>query len=199
MRIALKLTCSAQGQVSPNFIGADLYVILEPFSYTGGTLPCTNLIISSGIQRIFVASIDPNPSFNGTGIGLLKAAGIEVITGILHEEAERLNQAFFHFVNYGKPYVTLKAVTLDGRHSTQNGDSKWINSVVSRADVHHLSHTHDAILVDVQTVLHDNPFLTTCLPHGGKNPIRIILDRHLMTPKNAHIVKDGVALSMDNA
>ena len=67
-----------------------------------------------------------------------------------------------------------------------------------RTDVHHLRHTHDAILVYVQTVLHDNPFLTTCLPHGGKNPICIILDRHLRTPQNAHIITDGVALSLDN-
>ena len=130
----------------------------------------------------------------GTGIGLLKAAGIEVITGILQEEAEQLNQAFFHFIRYGKPYVTLKAAaTLDGRLSTQNGDSKWITSAASRTDVHHLRHTHDAILVGVQTVLHDNPFLTTRLPHGGKNPIRIILDRHLRTPKTANVVTDGAA------
>ena len=180
-------------------IGADLYVTLEPCAHTGKTPPCTDLIISSGIHRVFVASIDPNPSVNGTGIGLLKAAGIEVITGILQEEAEQLNQAFFHFIRYGKPYVTLKAAaTLDGRLSTQNGDSKWITSVASRTDVHHLRHTHDAILVGVQTVLHDNPFLTTRLPHGGKNPIRIILDRHLRTPKTANIVTNGAALFMDN-
>ncbi|HJF31710.1 MAG TPA: bifunctional diaminohydroxyphosphoribosylaminopyrimidine deaminase/5-amino-6-(5-phosphoribosylamino)uracil reductase RibD [Sporosarcina psychrophila] len=174
--------------------GADLYVTLEPCSHTGKTPPCTDLIISSGIQRVFVASIDPNPSVNGTGIGLLKDAGIEVITGILQEEAEQLNQAFFHFIKYGKPYVTLKAAaTLDGRLSTQNGDSKWITSAASRTDVHHLRHTHDAILVGVQTVLHDNPFLTTRLPHGGKNPIRVILDRHLRTPKTANVVTDGAA------
>ena len=172
--------------------GADLYVTLEPCAHTGKTPPCTDLIISSGIRRVFVASIDPNPSVNGTGIGLLKAAGIEVITGILQEEAEQLNRAFFHFIKYGKPYVTLKAAaTLDGRLSTQTGDSKWITSDAARTDVHHLRHTHDAILVGVQTVLHDNPFLTTRLPHGGKNPIRIILDRHLRTPTTANIVTDG--------
>ncbi|MFJ7934700.1 bifunctional diaminohydroxyphosphoribosylaminopyrimidine deaminase/5-amino-6-(5-phosphoribosylamino)uracil reductase RibD [Sporosarcina sp. NPDC096371] len=172
--------------------GADLYVTLEPCAHTGKTPPCTDLIISSGIRRVFVASIDPNPAVNGTGIGLLKAAGIEVITGILQEEAEQLNRAFFHFIQYGKPYVTLKAAaTLDGRLSTQTGDSKWITSDAARTDVHHLRHTHDAILVGIQTVLHDNPFLTTRLPHGGKNPIRIILDRHLRTPPIANVVTDG--------
>lgn len=176
---------------------ADLYVTLEPCAHTGKTPPCTDLIITSGIRRVFVASIDPNPSVNGTGIRLLKAAGIEVFTGILQEEAEQLNRAFFHFIKYGKPYVTLKAAaTLDGRLSTQTGDSKWITSDEVRTDVHHLRHTHDAILVGVQTVLHDNPFLTTRLPHGGKNPIRIVLDRHLRTPTTANIVTDGAVATI---
>ncbi|MBE1554278.1 bifunctional diaminohydroxyphosphoribosylaminopyrimidine deaminase/5-amino-6-(5-phosphoribosylamino)uracil reductase RibD [Sporosarcina limicola] len=173
-------------------VGADLYITLEPCAHIGKTPPCTDLIRKRGICRVFVASIDPNPSVNGKGIRLLQDAGIEVITGLLQEEAEQLNRAFFHFINYGKPYVTLKAATtLDGRLSTQTGDSKWITSNASRNDVHHLRHIHDAILVGVQTVLHDNPFLTTRLPHGGKNPIRIILDRYLRTPKTANIVTDG--------
>ncbi len=173
-------------------IGADLYVTLEPCAHTGKTPPCTELIISSGIRRVFIASKDPNPSVNGQGIRLLREAGIEVVTGILQEEAAYLNRAFFHFIKHGKPYVTLKAaVTLDGRLATQTGDSKWITSEASRTDVHHLRHTHDAILVGVQTVLHDNPFLTTRLPHGGKNPIRIILDRRLRTPETANVITDG--------
>ncbi|MFD1926821.1 bifunctional diaminohydroxyphosphoribosylaminopyrimidine deaminase/5-amino-6-(5-phosphoribosylamino)uracil reductase RibD [Sporosarcina siberiensis] len=173
-------------------VGADLYVTLEPCAHSGKTPPCTDIIISSGIRRVFVASIDPFPAVNGKGIKLLKAAGIEVITGILQAEAEQLNRAFFHFIHYGKPYVTLKAAaTLDGRLSTRTGDSKWITSEAARTDVHHLRHIHDAILVGVQTVLHDNPFLTTRLPHGGKNPKRIILDRHLRTPKTANVITDG--------
>ncbi|MEK5037768.1 bifunctional diaminohydroxyphosphoribosylaminopyrimidine deaminase/5-amino-6-(5-phosphoribosylamino)uracil reductase RibD [Sporosarcina sp. FSL K6-3457] len=131
--------------------------------------------INLGLARSAPGQTSLNPSINGTGIRFLKAAGIEVFTGILQEEAEQLNRAFFHFINYGKPYVTLKAAaTLDGCLSTQTGDSKWITSDAARTDVHHLRHTHDAILVGVQIVLHDNPFLTTRLPHGGKNPIRII-------------------------
>lgn len=174
--------------------GADLYVTLEPCSHEGKTPPCIDLIISSGIRRVFIASIDPNPSVNGTGIGLLRAAGIEVVTGILQEEAEQLNRAFFHFIKNGRPYVSLKAAApLDGRLSTRTGDSKWMTSTAARNDVHPLRHTHDAILVGVQTVLHDNPFLTTRLPHGGKNPIRIILDRHLRTPETANVVTNGAA------
>ncbi|MCZ2257864.1 bifunctional diaminohydroxyphosphoribosylaminopyrimidine deaminase/5-amino-6-(5-phosphoribosylamino)uracil reductase RibD [Sporosarcina sp. G11-34] len=184
--------------------GADLYVTLEPCAHTGKTAPCTELVISTGIRRVFIASIDPFPAVNGKGIELLKAAGIEVFTGILKEEAEQLNRAFFHFIKHGKPYVTLKAAsTLDGRLSTQTGDSKWITSVASRTDVHHLRHTHDAILVGVQTVLQDNPFLTTRLPLGGKNPIRIILDRRLRTPKTANVITDGavetIIFTLDSA
>ena len=181
----------------PESFGADLYVTLEPCAHIGKTPPCTELIISNGIRRVFIASMDPFPSVNGRGVELLKAAGLEVTIGILQEEAEQLNRAFFHFVKHGKPYVTLKAAaTLDGRLSTQIGDSKWITSEASRTDVHHLRHTHDAILVGVQTVLHDNPFLTTRLPHGGKNPIRIILDRHLRTPTTANVVTDCAVETM---
>lgn len=85
--------------------GADLYLTLEPCAHTGKTPPCTDLTITSGIHRVFVASFDSNPSANGTGIGLLKVAEIEAVTGILQEEAEQMNRAFFHLINYyGKPY-----------------------------------------------------------------------------------------------
>ncbi|MCZ2259605.1 bifunctional diaminohydroxyphosphoribosylaminopyrimidine deaminase/5-amino-6-(5-phosphoribosylamino)uracil reductase RibD [Sporosarcina sp. G11-34] len=154
--------------------GADLYVTLEPCVHKRETNHCTVLIISSEIRRVIISSIDRFPSVNGKGIELLKVAGTEIITGILQEEAEQLSRAFFQTVKHGKPYVTLKAAaTHNGSLSTQTGDSKWITSTALRIDVHHLRHTHDAILVSVQTVLHDNPFLTTRLPHGGKNPIRI--------------------------
>lgn len=173
-------------------LGADLYVTLEPCAHEGKTKPCTDLIIESGIRRVFIASVDPNPLVSGRGIELLKRAGIEVVVGVLQKEAEYLNRAFFHYIKYGIPYVTLKAAsTLDGRLASDSGDSKWITSESSRAEVHALRHTHDAILVGVDTVLHDNPFLTTRLPHGGKNPIRIILDRQLRTPETANVITDG--------
>lgn len=156
------------------FKGADLYVTLERCVHKRETNHCTALVISSGIRRGLISSIDPLSSVYGKVIKLLKVTGTEKITGILQEEAEQLSRAFFQFVKHGKPYVTLKAAaTHNGSLSTQTGDSKWITSIASRIDIHHLRHTHDAILVGVQTVLHDNPFLTTRLPHGGKNPIRI--------------------------
>ncbi|MEZ7173128.1 bifunctional diaminohydroxyphosphoribosylaminopyrimidine deaminase/5-amino-6-(5-phosphoribosylamino)uracil reductase RibD [Sporosarcina sp. OR05] len=173
---------------------ADLYVTLEPCAHTGKTPPCTDTIIESGIRRVFIASLDPNPAVNGKGIRLLRAAGIEVILAICTKEADFSNRAYFHFIKHGTPYITLKAATsLDGRLATHTGDSKWITSSHARSDVHTLRHTHDAILVGVNTILQDNPFLTTRLPHGGKNPIRIILDRHLRTPQTANVIQDNAA------
>ncbi|KAB2333006.1 bifunctional diaminohydroxyphosphoribosylaminopyrimidine deaminase/5-amino-6-(5-phosphoribosylamino)uracil reductase RibD [Bacillus mesophilum] len=171
--------------------GADLYVTLEPCGHRGKTPPCTNLIINSGIRRVVIACMDPNPLVKGRGISQLKQAGIEVVTGVLEKEAAFLNRAFFHYIQYGTPYVTLKAAaTLDGRIAASSGDSKWITSKEAREDVHYLRHIHDAILVGAQTVIADNPFLTTRLPHGGKNPIRIVLDRRLQTPNTANVVTD---------
>lgn len=172
--------------------GADLYVTLEPCAHEGQTPPCTNKIIQSGVKKVIIATEDPNPAVSGRGIKALQDAGIDVVTQLLEKEAILLNRAFFHYIRYGIPYVTLKAATtVDGRMASNTGDSQWISSESSRHDVHLLRHTHDAILVGIDTVLQDNPFLTTRLPHGGKNPIRIILDRQLRIPDTAHVVTDG--------
>jgi diaminohydroxyphosphoribosylaminopyrimidine deaminase / 5-amino-6-(5-phosphoribosylamino)uracil reductase len=180
-----------------NARGADLYVTLEPCSHYGKTPPCTELIISSGIKRVVVATLDPNPLVAGTGVKQLRQAGIEVEVGIGKEEANQINEPFFHYIQTGKPYITLKAaVTLDGKTATKTGDSKWITSTEARSDVHQLRHEHDAILVGIQTVLKDNPLLTTRLPRGGKNPIRIILDTHLRIPLDANVIKDKTAKTM---
>jgi len=148
--------------------------------------------IQNGIRRVFMASVEPRPSIDGKKIGLFRDAGMAVVTGIVQEEAEQSNRAFFHYITYGNPNVTMKvAVTLDGRLSTHIGDSKWTTLEASRTDVHYLRHTHKAILVDVETVLHENPFLTTRLPHGGKYPICILFDRHLRTPEIAYVGSDS--------
>ncbi|BAQ11867.1 riboflavin biosynthesis protein ribd [Bacillus sp. OxB-1] len=155
--------------------------------YPGKTPLYKDLLIQHGIRRVFMASVKPSPSVNGKGIGLFQDAGMEVVTGIVKEEAEQLNRAFIHYNIYGKPTVTMKAaVILDGRLSTRTGDSKWTTLEASRTDVHYLRPTHNAILVDVETVLHENPFLTTRLPHGGKYPICILFVRHLRTPETAY-------------
>lgn len=175
--------------------GATMYVTLEPCSHYGKTNPCADLIIKKKISRVVVATVDPNEKVSGKGINRLKEAGLQVEIGLLREEAMELNKEFFHYIKTKKPYVTMKTATsLDGKIATYKGESQWITGVKARLDVHQNRHQHDAILVGVQTVITDNPSLTTRLPNGGKNPIRIILDTTLRTPIHANVVtnEEGV-------
>jgi diaminohydroxyphosphoribosylaminopyrimidine deaminase / 5-amino-6-(5-phosphoribosylamino)uracil reductase len=175
-------------------VGATLYVTLEPCSHFGKTPPCSNLVIESGIKKVFVASIDPNPLVGGAGVKKMLDAGIEVEVGLMEKEAKALNKVFFHYISTGLPYVTLKSATsLDGKIATVTGESKWITGEEARKDVHHFRHVNDAILVGVNTVIKDNPSLTTRLDSGGKNPIRVILDTTLRTPLDSKIVNDQAA------
>ncbi|KYC92494.1 bifunctional diaminohydroxyphosphoribosylaminopyrimidine deaminase/5-amino-6-(5-phosphoribosylamino)uracil reductase RibD [Heyndrickxia sporothermodurans] len=169
---------------------ATMYVTLEPCSHFGKTPPCSKLLIESGIKRVVIATKDPNPKVAGEGIETMKAAGINVEVGLLEKEATQLNQVFFHFIRTGLPFVTLKSATsLDGKTATKTGRSKWITSQEAREDVHYFRHIHDAILVGVNTIIKDNPSLTTRLNGGGKNPVRIILDTHLRTPIDAKVME----------
>jgi diaminohydroxyphosphoribosylaminopyrimidine deaminase / 5-amino-6-(5-phosphoribosylamino)uracil reductase len=174
--------------------GATMYVTLEPCSHHGKTPPCADLIIKTGIGKVFVATLDPNPLVAGKGVEKLTKAGIEVEVGLCKEEAMQLNEKFFHFIQTNTPFVTIKAgISLDGKIAAKTGDSKWITSPESRQDVHRLRHEHDGILVGINTILQDNPLLTTRRPRGGINPIRIVLDTELKIPTSAHVVQDRSA------
>jgi diaminohydroxyphosphoribosylaminopyrimidine deaminase / 5-amino-6-(5-phosphoribosylamino)uracil reductase len=174
--------------------GATVYVTLEPCSHYGKTPPCADLLVETGVQRVVIATTDPNPLVAGKGIEKLRSAGIDVNLGVLKEEADELNRVFFHYIATKTPFVTLKyASSLDGKIATTTGESKWITSEAAREDVHRYRAVHDAILVGVNTVIADNPSLTVRLPEGGKNPIRIVLDTHLRTPLDANILNDGQA------
>lgn len=176
---------------------AILYVTLEPCSHYGKTPACTDLIIQSGISKVFIATIDPNPCVAGTGIEKLRAAGIQVDVGLCENEANEMNEPFFHFIKTKTPFVTLKAaMSLDGKIAAKTGDSKWITSKQSRQDVHKLRHEHDAILIGVNTLIKDNPILTARLPQGGKNPIRVVLDTCLKIPVDSNIVQDSAAKTL---
>lgn len=173
---------------------ATLYVTLEPCSHFGKTPPCSNLVIESGIKKVFVASVDPNPLVGGAGVKKMLEAGLDVQVGLMEEEAKALNKVFFHYISTGLPYVTLKSATsLDGKIATVTGESKWITGEEARKDVHRFRHSHDAILVGVNTVIKDNPSLTTRLEAGGKNPVRVVLDNTLRTPLDSRIVNDRAA------
>ena len=161
--------------------GADLYTTLEPCDHYGRTPPCSQAVLDAGVRRVFVASSDPNPKVNGKGVARLRRAGVEVVTGVLKEEADKLNRPFFKAISTGMPLVTLKAaVTLDGKLATATGDSRWVTGEPARAWVHRLRDQVDVILVGSNTVRLDNPKLTTRLPGGGgKDAVRVVVDSRL--------------------
>ncbi len=161
--------------------GADLYTTLEPCDHYGRTPPCSMAIIEAGVRRVICASADPNPQVSGKGVARMRRAGVKVLTGILQEEADRLNRPFFKMIRTGLPWVTLKAaVTLDGKLATATGDSRWVTGAPARAWVHQLRDSVDVILVGANTVRKDDPKLTTRLPGGGgKDPLRVVVDSHL--------------------
>jgi len=174
--------------------GATAYVTLEPCSHHGRTPPCADTLIKHGIESAVVAMLDPNPLVAGRGVARLEEAGIEVLTGVCEAEAKRLNEVFIKYITTRKPFVTVKtAMTLDGKVATYAGSSRWITGEEARLEVHRMRHEHDAILVGVNTVLTDDPQLTTRLALGGKNPIRVIVDTTLRIRLDAKVLTDGEA------
>jgi diaminohydroxyphosphoribosylaminopyrimidine deaminase/5-amino-6-(5-phosphoribosylamino)uracil reductase len=172
--------------------GATLYVNLEPCSHYGKTPPCTDAIISSGIRRVVVGTIDPNPLVKGKGIRALTSAGVEVRTGILSEECRKLNEFFVKKMTTGLPFVTLKiAQTLDGKIALPSRPSQWITSKESRKRVHQLRAEYDAVLVGARTAQLDDPRLTARLVKG-RNPKRVLLDGNLTTPLSSRLLSDGL-------
>ena len=156
---------------------ATLYVNLEPCSHHGKTPPCTNLLVEKGVPRVVVGTVDTFPQAQGRGIRRLREQGVEVEVGIREHACRRLNEAFFHHVETGRPLVTLKtAQTLDGCIATRTGDSQWITSEAARTLVHEWRAELDGILVGRGTAAHDDPHLT--VRHvDGPQPLRVVLDR----------------------
>ncbi len=167
--------------------GAELYVTLEPCNHEGRTPPCTRAILDAGISRVIIATRDPNPRVAGGGFEFLRSRGVPVEVGLLEVEARRLNEAWFHWVATGRPWVTVKAAcSLDGKIATAGGESQWLTGEATRALGHRLRHQVDAIVVGIGTVLADDPQLTTRLPRGPcRDPIRIVLDSKLRIPLTA--------------
>ncbi len=172
--------------------GSTVYVTLEPCSHHGLTPPCSELLISSGVKKVVICNVDPNPIVKGNGIRKLVNSGIEVATGVLSDEGEALNKRFFTYHNHSRPYIILKwAETADGFVARENFDSKWISNEYSRQLVHQWRAQEDAILVGKNTVLHDNPSLTV-RDAVGKHPTRIVLDHHLELPIKANVFDGSV-------
>lgn len=170
--------------------GATLYVNLEPCCHIGKTPACSLKIINSDIKRLVVGMVDPNPKVAGKGIEQLKKAGIEIKTGVLEDEAKKLNEIFIKNMKENAPYIYLKtAQTIDGFLATSTGDSKWVTNEKAREYGHKLRHKVYAILIGIGTILSDDPRLTTRLKNKkGIDPIRIVLDSKLRTPLDANII-----------
>jgi len=179
--------------------GGTLYVTLEPCNHTGRTGPCTEAIIAAGVQRVVAAMDDPNPVNSGRGFERLRAAGIEVFTGVCEEEARRINEPFSCWIRTKKPFVTLKsALTLDGQlalpkyamRSARRNSRDWISSEESRAEVHRMRHASDALLTGIGTILADDPLLTDRSGLSRRKPLlRVILDSKLRLSPASRIVK----------
>jgi diaminohydroxyphosphoribosylaminopyrimidine deaminase/5-amino-6-(5-phosphoribosylamino)uracil reductase len=182
--------------------GTTAYVTLEPCSHYGRTGPCADALIAARVARVVIATEDPNPQVSGQGIARLRAAGIEVKTGVLQQPARDLNDAFAHFIQYHRPFVTLKAaLSADGYLAPATelrtpNQPHWLTGPAARAEVQRLRHTSDAVLTGIGTVLADDPLLTDrsgILGPTGQSRrrplLRVILDTHLQIPLNSQLVR----------
>lgn len=173
--------------------GATAYVTLEPCSHQGRTGPCADALMAAGVSRVVVAMQDPNPRVAGSGLARLRAAGIQVeIDATATAEAERLNEAFVHFMRTGRALVTLKAaVTLDGKIAAPVDNTGWITSERARALVQKQRHEHDAILTGIGTVVADDCLLTDRSGKPRSRPLlRVVLDSQLRLPLDSKLVQN---------
>ena len=201
---------NALNQIGHKAENCKLYVTLEPCSHHGKTPPCINAIIKSGIKKVYVATLDPNPLVSGSGVKLMKENGIDVEIGLLENNAIEVNRGFFKRMKTGLPFITSKiAMSLDGRVAMRSGESKWITSEASRADVQILRSQNQAILTGSGTILNDNPMLTVRNKKLQSKPLRVIIDSSntimdkslnifssdsetlILNPTNSKILKNG--------
>ena len=175
--------------------GATLYVNLEPCSHQGRTPPCVDAVTAAGIRRVVAAMQDPNPKVAGSGFVKLRAAGIEVETGLMEDEARELNIGFVARMTRGRPWVRMKiAASLDGRTALANGKSQWITGDTARADGHLWRARACAILTGHGTVRDDDPQLNVRGVDTPRQPLKIVVDSRFETPLSARLLKDGKTL-----
>jgi diaminohydroxyphosphoribosylaminopyrimidine deaminase/5-amino-6-(5-phosphoribosylamino)uracil reductase len=175
-----------------NLEGSTLYCNLEPCCHTNKkTPPCAQRIVSEGIKKVVISNLDPNPDVAGVGVKILQDAGIEVVTGIMEEEGNKLNEVFFTHITKKRPFIHLKwAQTLDGKLATMSFDSKWITNELSRNNAHKERSLYDAIIVGSNTVNRDNPNLTIRLNDQISCKTRVIISPKGEIDKSCNLFTD---------
>ena len=169
---------------------ADIFVTLEPCNHYGRTPPCTDAVLRSGARRVVCAMQDPNPLTDGKGFARLRAAGIDVQSGLLEAQAQALNPGFVSRTRRGRPYVRVKvAASLDGRIAMASGESRWITGAAARTDVQRLRARSSAVVTGIGTVLADDPLLTVREWDIGRQPLRVVLDSRLRMPPAAQMLR----------
>jgi diaminohydroxyphosphoribosylaminopyrimidine deaminase / 5-amino-6-(5-phosphoribosylamino)uracil reductase len=165
--------------------GATIYVSLEPCNHYGRTPPCAAALVKAGVAKVVVGMVDPNPLVAGGGIATLERAGIEVVVGVETAACEELNEGFCQRIVHHRAQGILKyAMTLDGKIATDNGNSAWVSSEISRHYVHHLRAGCDAVIIGGNTLRRDNPHLTSH-DRDAPNPLRVVMTRNLDLPLDA--------------
>lgn len=179
---------------SEDAAGATMYVTLEPCCHYGKTPPCTEAVIGHRIARVVVGMKDPNPLVAGKGIAMLRAAGIEVVTGIEEATIREQNRVFLKYITTHRPWVVMKtAMTLDGKIATRSGDSRWVTGEAARQKVQQMRSEYKGILVGIGTVLTDDPLLNCRLKGEVRQPVRIVVDSRLRIPEDSQIVRTAAA------
>ena len=181
-------------------LGGTLYVNLEPCA-VHRTPSCADAIIEAGLTRVVVSMLDPDARVRGAGIDKLRAAHIEAVVGLHEERALRLNEFYVKHRLTGRPFVSAKfAMSLDGKIATRTGESRWITGEESRLHSHRLRHIHDAVLVGVNTVIVDDPELTTRMEGiAGRQPLRVVVDSQLRLRTSAKVVGPNTLIATTRA
>ena len=183
--------------------GSTAFVTLEPCNHTGKTPPCSQALIAAGVSRVVVAMVDPNPLVAGSGIQVLRDAGIAVDVGLLEEKARALNPGFIKRMETGLPWVRIKmAMSLDGRTAMASGESQWITGPEARSDVQRLRASSCAVISGIDTVLQDDAALTVRADELGlddglaqtasaQQPLRVVLDSNLRLPPDCRLLQQS--------
>jgi len=175
--------------------GATAYVSLEPCSHYGRTPPCVDALIEAGIARVVAAMQDPNSKVAGSGFARLRAAGIEVESGLMQDEARALNSGFVSRMSRGRPWVRTKiAASLDGRTALANGQSQWITGPEARRDGHAWRARACAVLTGIGTVRNDDPQLNVREVETTRQPLKVLVDSQLQLPLSAKLLESGKVL-----